>query len=297
MMKKLNLIYWNSENFGDYLNKFLIEKLSGTKTQHKEWDTYYKNSFRLLISALYRSKYSFIRKIIFKWQTTYICIGSIISWSNKKSKIWGAGFMNYDETFNGGHIFAVRGQFTAQKLRDIGVNVPNVFGDPALILPLIIEKKYVTKYKLAIIPHWKETDFFIEKYSENYKIIDLRTKDIESVVNEIQCCEYVLSTSLHGLIVAHSYNIPALWIKKGYIDTDGFKFSDYFSSVDIPLYDGFENFDVILQSEDNWRKLFSENQDKILINNLLSTLQLELLNNCPFSIKKDIYMKLNGHIL
>lgn len=294
MNKKLNLIYWDSKNFGDYLNKYLVEHLTGNPTQHKEWDTYYKSSLRLLLSCLYRSRYSFLKKIIFKWQTTYLCIGSIISWSNKNSKIWGAGFMNENENFNGGQIYAVRGICTANKLRDLGYTVPNVFGDPALLLPLIIKKKNIRRYRLSIIPHWKETDYFIEKYSDKYKIIDLRTKDIETVVDEIQNSDYILSSSLHGLIVAHSYNIPALWIKKGYIDTDGFKFSDYFSSVDIPHYNGFENYTEILESEANWIKLFSENQDKILINKSLANIQLELLNNCPFIIKKDIYLALNS---
>lgn len=43
--------------------------------------------------------------------------------------------------------------------------------------------------------------------------------------------------------------------KKGYIDTDGFKFYDYFSSVDIPFYNGILNFDSYLKDND-WRGLF-----------------------------------------
>ncbi|KAF5280088.1 hypothetical protein FQR65_LT15078 [Abscondita terminalis] len=138
----------------------------------------------------------------------------------------------------------------------------SVYGDPALLLPLWLKPSEKKKYKLGIIPHWGEVDFFMENYGHLYQIIDLRTKNVEEIVEEIAKCEYVLSTSLHGLIVAHAYGIPALWIKKGYIGTDGFKFKDYFSSVNIPFYDGFECLDEIFHPE-KWIELFNSNRDKM----------------------------------
>ena len=56
----------------------------------------------------------------------------------------------------------------------------------------------------------------------------------------------IFSTSLHGLIISHAYGIPAIWIKAGNIGTDGFKFKDYFSSVNIPYYSPIklEEFDL-----------------------------------------------------
>lgn len=71
---------------------------------------------------------------------------------------------------------------------------------------------------------------------------------------------------IHFFAWHHSF--PCLWYtrfmdKKGYIDTDGFKFHDYFSSVDIPFYDGIENFDSYLK-EDTWKSLFTEYEKYIL---------------------------------
>lgn len=69
------------------------------------------------------------------------------------------------------------------------------------------------------------------------------------VIEDIVSCEYILSTSLHGIIVAHTYGVKALWIKKGNIQTDGIKFDDYFSSVQIDRYSPIENFDVVLMDK------------------------------------------------
>jgi len=284
-MGKINLVYWDSNNFGDALSPLLIEELSGLKSQHKlsPLSTY---NIKVFLKELSSYKFYRLKSLLFPWQKTLLCIGSIMSWGKKNSDIWGAGFMNKTDPFKGGRTFAVRGKLTDEKLRKEGFRGCAVYGDPALLLPLWIEPEEKKSYKLAIIPHWHEVDFFQENYGTQYHIVDLRTRDVDRIVKEIMACEYILSTSLHGVIVGHAYNIPSLWIKKGSIDTDGFKFHDYFSSVNIPSYDGFENFDELLESEKNWKALFEENKDKAFINTSLVTMQSDLLKSAPFPIKE-----------
>ncbi|KEQ28195.1 hypothetical protein N180_00730 [Pedobacter antarcticus 4BY] len=284
LKRKINLIYWDSDNFGDALSPLLIQELSGIQTQHK-LSPLSRYNVRVLFKRLSKYELYRLKSIIFPWQKTLLCVGSIMSWGKRKSDIWGSGFMNKCDSFKGGKTFAVRGKLTDRKLIEEGFNGCSVYGDPALLLPLWIEPKHEKHYKLGIVPHWHEVDYFLENYKDKYHIIDLRTRDIEKVVKEIMACEYVLSTSLHGVIVAHAYNIPSLWIKKGYIDTDGFKFNDYFSSVDIPFYDGLSNIEEILDSEDNWKSYFEEHKSKMLINNLLSEIQSGLLKSAPFPLK------------
>lgn len=84
--------------------------------------------------------------------------------------------------------------------------------------------------------------------NKNVHVIDLKTSDIEFVLNQMLACEKIISTSLHGVIVGHAYDIPTIWIKHNDIDTDGFKFNDYFDSVGIKLYKGFTNFDDIIEN-------------------------------------------------
>ncbi len=154
-------------------------------------------------------------------------------------------------------VYAVRGKLSNEKIIEAGFDGCSVFGDPAILLPMFVKPSPVRdKYPLGIVPHWKETDFFMQKYGNDFKVIDLRTKDIERVVDEITSCRAILSSSLHGIIASHAYGIPAIWMKHGYIDTDGFKFADYFSSVNIKNYDGFENYDDVIRDENLQKKLF-----------------------------------------
>lgn len=285
LKKKINLIYWDSDNFGDALSPLLIEELSGIQTQHK-LSPLSKYNVRVLFKRLSEFQFYRLKSILFPWQKTLLCVGSIMSWGKKKSAIWGSGFMNKSDSFEGGRTYAVRGKLTDRKLTEGGFDCCPVYGDPALLLPLWIAPRSEKYYKLGIIPHWHEVDYFLENYKDKYHIIDLRTRDVNKIVNEIMACEYVLSTSLHGVIVAHAYNIPSLWIKKGYIDTDGFKFHDYFSSVDIPFYDGLSDIEGILENEDSWKACFEQNKDKILMNSLLSDIQSGLLRSAPFPLKE-----------
>ena len=192
--------------------------------------------------------------------------------------------MNQDEHIRGGKVLAVRGRLTNEKIINDGYEGCNVFGDPALLLPLIVKPSLEKKYNLAIIPHWSEYDFFYNKYGNHYKVLDIRTTDVEHFVQELTSCKYILSSSLHGIILSHAYNIPALWIKHGYIDTDGFKFYDYFSSVDIPFYEGFIDFDLYLLGDNKWVQLFNENSIKSLPKANIRLMQKRLLDIAPFKI-------------
>lgn len=67
-----------------------------------------------------------------------------------------------------------------EKIIEAGFDGCSVFGDPAILLPMFVKPSPVRdKYPLGIVPHWKETDFFMQKYGNDFKVIDLRTKDIE----------------------------------------------------------------------------------------------------------------------
>ncbi|GAA4142012.1 hypothetical protein GCM10022216_22530 [Sphingobacterium kyonggiense] len=286
-MKKINLIYWNEKNFGDLLNPWLIDKLTPCEIQYKKFEASRKKRYLEYISSILKLDFIKAKEVIMPWQKTFICIGSIVRWSNFNTKVWGAGFMNDHESFWGGKIYAVRGRYTYSKLKKAGWECPEVFGDPALLLPIVFKNNILKTKKIGIIPHWKEVDFFINEYGTKYSVIDFRTDKIEKTIEKINECEYILSSSLHGLIVAHAYNIPAIWIKKGYIDTDGFKFKDYFSSVDIKEYDGFENFDLILKSLDTIEDFFYKNKNISLIQNSLLKIQKDLLKSYPFTLKND----------
>ncbi|RHA73907.1 polysaccharide pyruvyl transferase family protein [Phocaeicola coprophilus] len=284
-MKYIKLVYWNKLNLGDLLSPYIVNKLSGLPVKYK--DFYFlgiKGQIGLLIDFLKgRRTIKEITKTLFFFEKNLLAVGSIMALGNKKSIVWGSGFMNWNESFRGGKVLAIRGKLTNDKLIAMGFRHCNAFGDPALLLPLIVSPTENKVRDVVIIPHWKEVESFKKKYGEHYKVLDIRTADIENFISELTSCRYVLSTSLHGIILSHAYGIPALWIKKGYIDTDGFKFHDYFSSVDIPFYDGIENFDSYLK-EDTWKSLFTEYEKYILPYKNIRDIQKKLLSVAPFRV-------------
>ncbi|WP_304315513.1 polysaccharide pyruvyl transferase family protein [Phocaeicola plebeius] len=287
-MYKINLVYywWGGENFGDYLSPFIVEKMIKGDVQIIRKRVFISNDFyyrffKLLVRKLLRLTSEKISDYLKPGEKSLLAIGSILTYSNKNSLIWGSGFMNENETFHGGTILAVRGRKTNEKIIAAGGKGCTVWGDPALLLPLfILPAKEQGKFPLGVIPHWRETSYFEEMYSDSCKVINLNTSEIEYVVREITSCKAILSSSLHGIIVAHAYGIPAIWIKRGYIDTDGFKFADYFSSVNIDFYPGFENYDELIRCEDSRNKLFKKN---IALPNVdLYDLQQQLIRVFPY---------------
>jgi hypothetical protein len=62
-------------------------------------------------------------------------------------------------------------------------------------------------------------------------IIDIRGS-ITGVAEEVRGCRRIASSSLHGLVLADGYRIPAIWVR--FSDRpggDGFKFRDYLAST------------------------------------------------------------------
>ena len=292
-MGTIRVAYKKIMNFGDALSPALVAELSGcTVTYFKDHEPTAKK-LRLLDRIWPNKQDDEEEGESIPQARILVGLGSVMGLTDKYSCIWGAGFLNYNEKFKGGDVYAVRGRLTHEKLERDGFKGCEVWGDPTLLLPFWINNEEPVLYKVGIIPHWSEVEYFQLKYGEKYKVIDVRTLDVQGVVKEIRQCAFLLSSSLKGLIVSHAYKIPALWIKNGYIGTDDFKFHDYFSSVDIPSYRGFAYWNEILENEEEVNLFFIEHRDKSNINNSLSEIQRALLNAAPFELK-DKYEKMKA---
>lgn len=155
-----------------------------------------------------------------------------------------AGYRVPDETELVVH--AVRGRQTAKGLRALGIEVPEVFGDPVWFLPRIFPLEGLTKRReLGIIVHISELEeataaakvkASLLRYGipaglvDDIAIINTYTdptiEAFERKVREITECKRILSTSLHGLVIAETYNIPCAWFstnrgEAGFLPFDG----------------------------------------------------------------------------
>ena len=286
-MKKKNrikLYWWKEEpNFGDAISPYIIQKLFGLNVTYCNPSLcIHKEVLRYIKSLLLGKHYTIpsFKGYVYPWERGMFAIGSILDGSTYKTIVWGSGFREPYSKYKGGKIYAVRGKLSYEKL-PTNIKKDLAIGDPALLLPRVFNPIKKRTHKVGIIPHFIDYEYFLSAYGQKYLIIDVRTTDIEEVVNQICSCELILSSSLHGLIISHAYGIPALWIKKGWINSSEFKFYDYFSSVCIPQYNGFKNLDEILSNKESIEKLFLSHNEHCQIHSNLQKIQDRLIKAFP----------------
>jgi len=206
--------WWLGCNYGDTLTPYLISKLSG------------KN-----VGWVYPGPQ----------HTPCAVTGSILSQKDIKfCNVWGCGVESFNvDPHIPKEVFAVRGRLSKEYIISSGGYCPDVFGDPALLLPLVYKPKIKRKYKFGIVPHWTDTQKAIDDYGDDPDTLVIpMTDEVEKVIDSICSCDQILSSSLHGLVTADAYQIPNKWVLLGNsVPGKGFKFKDYWSGVYVEPYE------------------------------------------------------------
>ncbi len=160
-----------------------------------------------------------------------IGIGSIAKVARPGTRVLGSGIMSRKDGCDpGAEWLWVRGPHTRAKVIECGGTCPEIYGDMAMLLPLLVDES-AKLYDVGIVPHIIQLDRARELYPQ-HRIIDLRTEDAFRTVREITECRAILSSSLHGIITAHAYGIPAAHIDLGiHIKGDGVKFEDHYDAI------------------------------------------------------------------
>ncbi len=293
-MKGVNLVYWHlsKSNYGDLLSYYIVSELSAENVYSKTLcQPNVKNRIKEFVKCVVKCK---PLHYLFSFEDNVLAIGSILAFSNKYSKIWGTGFWFPNQQFQGGTVYAVRGKYTLAELVKQNTQIDDhvVLGDPGLLVSLLLQKQ-TEKYSIGFVPHIQHFGYFAKRYGACYKVIDLNNRDVEFVTKEISSCKYILSTSLHGLIVAHAYGIPALWV---HLSDDvnvgnGFKYKDYFSSVGIDNYDPIDASKIDFTEQEIVLELFSRYKAFTLPQKDIRSIQQKLLACAPFVLKEKYNMK------
>lgn len=149
------------------------------------------------------------------------------------SVVWGTGIHFIEDIIKVANdknsrlldIRAVRGPLTKRALEMAGYICPNIFGDPAILMPLIYTPKVTQKKgKISLIRHCNSAGLLC---SETLNNIDIRTTDYKKVINEICSSEKVISSSLHGIILAESYGVPCVFLLEN-MEDELLKFYDWY---------------------------------------------------------------------
>ncbi len=163
-------------------------------------------------------------------------VGSGIRTATAEAVIWGSGFIGGNDALHVPveRILAVRGPLTARRVVEAGGARGLPMGDPALLLPLFYDPDVKPHYDIGLIQHFREigTEPLPRLPSGlSVRVIDI-TGGVKAVIDAVVSCRRILSSSLHGLIVAHAYGIPATWLKISDRPLgDDFKFRDYWASI------------------------------------------------------------------
>ncbi len=206
-----SMFWWQAReeiNFGDDLSRVIVERILGHSVRYKPLESKEK----LLLSA-----------------------GSILHFARDGDVIWGSGFRENplsENRFSNVDVRAVRGPRTREFLLKMGIDCPEVYGDPAVLMGFLFPefKKEEPIYDYIIIPNIGEISCFV-----NYKNIVLPTLPWNEIVKKMMQSRLVISSSLHGIIVAESFGVPARLLKMTWIEPL-LKYQDYYESTGRPNF-------------------------------------------------------------
>jgi len=203
----MKLFWHNENNFGDNLSPIILQHFIAEKVERAK-----RNDTGKMLST-----------------------GSIFGALRENDIVWGTGMIKNGKVKapRGVKIIAVRGKLTKQNLES--VDVPEVYGDPALLLPIIYNPKVEVKYEHGLILHYTDLDNeFVKDFSKHKNRIVINVRDNwQKIIREILSCKGIISSSLHGIVVAEAYNKKVGWIEINKKIVGGnFKFNDYFSGTE-----------------------------------------------------------------
>tara|TARA_B100000902_G_C27309767_1_gene917652 strand:- start:1740 stop:2639 length:900 start_codon:yes stop_codon:yes gene_type:complete len=234
--KVVSLFYWSefynkksNYNFGDAFSPIIVNFISKKNVKTNLPD----------INDKYLSKLIFLNLKRFSTNKTgrIVGLGSILHLANNRDVIWGTGIIpmrvkaSFPENLD---VRAVRGPLTRDFLLERKIKCPEVYGDPGIFCKNVYQgllKENFKERELGIITQWRDAG---HKDFKKFETIDSRNFPID-IAKFIISSEFIISTSLHGIIFSESLGIPCRWLfSEEYMSgiyESSFKYEDYFQGT------------------------------------------------------------------
>lgn len=248
-MRKYKFYYYYSYSFADAISPVIIERLLKRKIRSKNGFDRFNSKSNALVRHV-KSAWKKIAHDRFK-SPRVLGLGSIFHHAVSHDIVWGSGvnphYQDQVDKVGCTNIRATRGPLSRSYLQErYGLQVPEVYGDPALLMPQLFPefKRQRSSRKLLILAQHNDEKMFQgfvgEAYSKNVlKCQRYNRLHWREVVCAILQSEFVVSSSLHGLIIADAFNVPSRWLHHQSLPssvTEGrFKFNDYYLSTGRPM--------------------------------------------------------------
>lgn len=221
--------YWWKDvpNFGDLLTPYLLKHYAELDTEWSPID-----------------------------QADLISTGSILGHA---SPWWGGHILGsgklfaHDQVPPNAKVWALRGPISAK-----GVRGSFALGDPGLLADELVPPQE-KRYTLGILPHWSDKELTQRTEWDRYNPVRISPSwHPLDVIATIGACHKLITSSLHGLILADAFGIPRRFEWASRLDKEGgdLKHRDYHASIG-------HRFEVGVTSEPNRFKV-NDRRDELI---------------------------------
>lgn len=256
MSKQPLRLHWSRSkpNFGDALSPLICERLYGGPIAYAK---IHRCDLVAQGSLLQRKKEGLLARRI---------------------AVWGTGFIEAPRPAASKHVYAaVRGCETRRCITNIDPQIP--LGDPGLLVHLLLEAPAAPKtHRIGLICHYKDKGHpAVARLGERHRdIMEIDIFDpVERILRQIQACEVIFSSAMHGLIAADALGIPNAWIKlSDRVKGGDFKFRDYYSIFGLEARPRILDEDL---ADHGYREVIDSYRREGL-----ATLQTRLMESFPF---------------
>lgn len=197
------LYWWKiNSNFGDLLSPMIVSHYSGHPVHYAEQPP------------------------------KLLAVGSVLHFATPGDIVWGSGLRHECTLPQNLAVHAVRGPMTREFLLKSGIDCPEVYGDPAILMPDIYFPDKRKTVPVTVLPHYSDRILQWMAQCSGLPVI-MPSDPPHLVIDRILQTELLVTSSLHGLIVAEAYGVPVVLLrqKRQYWEPH-FKFVDYFHSTD-----------------------------------------------------------------
>jgi len=224
LAKPIRLYWWQGSrrgaiaNFGDAISPMLVRMVTGRDVIHSPPRMAQLAGVGSLLGHVLDAR----------WKR-------LLSPGPARIAIWGTGSIARADLHSAGWLRcgAVRGPLTRDAL---GLPASTPLGDPGILVSRLVDAIVPKTHRWGIVPHYMDMGLpavaGLSQANPGALVIDLTDPDPVMTARRIASCEFIISSSLHGLIAADAFGIPnmvAAWSDQ--VEGGAWKFNDYASGM------------------------------------------------------------------